>query len=139
MQTPYWEHFEHQADVGIRGYGNSMAEAFTQAAYAMVAVVTELQLIEPRQMISIECLEEDPELLLVDWLNALIYQMATRRMLFSRIELEQDKQRLRARIWGETVDPGRHHPSVEVKGATYTELSVREENGLWMAQCVVDV
>ena len=116
-----------------------MAEAFTQAAYAMVAVVTELQLIEPRQMISIECLEEDRELLLVDWLNALIYQMATRRMLFSRIELEQDKQRLRARIWGETVDPGRHHPSVEVKGATYTELSVREENGLWMAQCVVDV
>ena len=139
MQTPYWEHFEHQADVGIRGYGNSMAEAFTQAAYAMTAVVSELGLIQPQQMIIIECEEEDPELLLVDWLNALIYQMATRKMLFSRFLVEQDNHRLKARAWGEAVDQQRHAPSVEIKGATYTELSVREENGLWIAQCVVDV
>ncbi|MEO8326472.1 MAG: archease, partial [Nitrospirota bacterium] len=34
----------------------------------------------------------------------------------------------------------KHEPAVEIKGATYTELSVRriEGNG-WVAQCVVDV
>jgi SHS2 domain-containing protein len=38
------------------------------------------------------------------------------------------------------VDVARHQPAVEIKGATYTELKVgRTDNGLWFAQCVVDV
>ena len=49
-------------------------------------------------------------------------------------------RRLFATAWGERIDVTRHQPAVEVKGATYTNLSVRQEpNGLWVAQCVVDV
>jgi len=34
----------------------------------------------------------------------------------------------------------RHQPTVEVKGATYTELKVAQDAlGQWVAQCVVDV
>ena len=66
--------------------------------------------------------------------------MATRRMLFSRFEVNLDGQRLRATAWGEPVDVARHQPAVEIKGATYTELKVgRTDNGQWFAQCVVDV
>jgi SHS2 domain-containing protein len=66
--------------------------------------------------------------------------MATRQMLFSRFSVTIDKQELRGDAWGEKIDPDRHHPAVEVKGATYTELSVsRDPNGRWRAQCVVDV
>ena len=139
MQSARWEHFEHEADIGVRGYGNSLAEAFCQAACAMMAVMTELSLIQPRQMVTIECDEEDRELLLVDWLNAIIYQMATRKMLFCRFEVVLDKPGLQARAWGEEIDIQRHQPSVEIKGATYTELSVQQVDGEWMAQCVVDV
>lgn len=139
MPTTHWEHFEHAADIGVRGYGHSLAEAFAQTACAMTAVVTELGLIQPEQMISIECEEDDPELLLVDWLNALIYQMATQKMLFCRFEVELDLPCLHARAWGEPVDIERHHPSVEIKGATYTELSVNQQDDEWIAQCVVDV
>ncbi|MDJ0832892.1 MAG: archease [Gammaproteobacteria bacterium] len=139
MPPAHWQHFEHEADIGIRGYGNSQAEAFVQAAHAMMAVITEPALIQPRHLISIECDEQDPELLLVDWLNSLIFQMSTRKMLFSRFELELDGSRLQARVWGEAVDTGRHQPSVEIKGATYTELSVKQQDGEWIAQCVVDV
>ncbi len=139
MPTAHWEHFEHAADIGVRGYGDSPAKAFVQTAAAMTAVITELKSIQPQQIISIECEEADPELLLVDWLNALIYQMATRKMLFCRFEVELDLPHLHARAWGEAIDIERHHPSVEIKGATYTELSVLEQNGEWIAQCVVDV
>ena len=50
-----------------------------------------------------------------------------------------DGTRLEATAWGERVDPQRHHPAVEVKGATYTTLRVAREAGAWVAQTVVDV
>jgi tRNA nucleotidyltransferase (CCA-adding enzyme) len=79
-------------------------------------------------------------LLLVDWLNALILEMAARHMLFSRFEVSLDGHRLNATAWGEPIDLGRHQPAVEIKGATYTALKVgRMESGQWLAQCVVDV
>ena len=53
MITPHWEHFEHQADMGIRGFGNKPAEAFEQAALAMSAIITDLSLIEPRDEVNI--------------------------------------------------------------------------------------
>jgi SHS2 domain-containing protein len=47
---------------------------------------------------------------------------------------------LSATAWGEPLDALRHRPAVEVKGATYTALSVaRRNDGAWVAQCVVDV
>ena len=70
----------------------------------------------------------------------MIYQIATRKMLFSRFEVEMDNHKLKAKAWGETVDTQRHSPSVEIKGATYTELKVAQDPvGRWIAQCIVDV
>jgi len=134
-----WEHFAHEADMGVRGHGATLAQAFEQAALAMTAVITEPERIEPRKKISIECEAPDNELLLVDWLNAIVYEMATRKMLFSRFEVQIENGRLTADAWGEKTDVARHTPAVEVKGATYTTLRVAQENGQWMAQTVVDV
>ena len=139
MITPHWEHFEHQADVGVRGFGNMPAEAFEQTALAMSAIITDLSLIEPREEVNITCEELDQELLLADWLNALIFEMSTRRMLFSQFEVFIDNGRLKARAWGEPTNVKRHQPAVEIKGATYTELSVHKSQDQWVAQCVVDV
>ena len=89
--------------------------------------------------VPIQCEAPDRELLLVDWLNALIFEMATRRVLFARFEVRVDG-RLVATAWGERVDTVRHHPAVEPKGATMTALRVaRELDGTWLAQTVVDV
>lgn len=135
-----WEHFEHGADIGVRGFGGTLAEAFEQAALAMTAVVTEPEHVKPTEAVALECAAPDYELLLVDWLNALIYEMATRRMLFSRFEVALENHAVHAAAWGEPVDVARHSPAVEIKGATYTMLSVKqEESGQWVAQCVVDV
>ena len=135
-----WEHFEHEADIGVRGFGNSQAEAFQQAAMALSALITDPALIEPRQAIHISCVEPDQELLLVDWLNALIYEMATRKMLFNKFEVHIDGPHLQARAWGESIQRDKHHPAIEIKGATFTELRVNQSaHGAWLAQCVVDV
>jgi len=125
--------------MGVRGFGATRAEAFEQAALALTAVVTDPATVEPREPVAIDCEGPDDELLLTDWLNRLIYEMATRRMLFGRFAVRLDGKHLRAQAWGERVDAARHDPAVEVKGATCTALRVAPENGGWVAQTVVDV
>jgi len=135
-----WEHFEHGADIGVRGIGATPAEAFAEAALALTAVVTDPATVAASTPIDVACAAPDDELLFADWLNALTFEMATRGMLFSRFEVTLADHRLAGRAWGEPVDRARHHPAVEVKGATYTALSVAKRvDGAWVAQCVVDV
>jgi SHS2 domain-containing protein len=134
-----WEHFQHKGDVGIRGFGPSRAAAFEEAARALFAVTAELGQIWPRERVEIACAAPDDELLLVDWLNALIYESATRHMLFSRFEVSITDGRLHGFALGEPIDPTRHELGTEIKGATMTELKVAHSSGSWTAQCVVDV
>ena len=139
ISSAHWEHFPHQADIGVRGVGETLEQAFEQAALALTAVVTDPGVVAHKKMIRLHCEAPDIELLLVDWLNRLVYEMATRSMLFSRFEVHLDGSCLAAQVWGEAIDIARHHPAVEVKGATYTELKVMHQEGGWIAQCVVDV
>lgn len=135
-----WEHFHHQADIGVRGIGNSMAEAFEEGAVGLMAVMCQRDTVEAKNEIQIECEAADVELLFVDWLSAIIYETATRGMLFGRFEAQIDGNKLSSKAWGERIDHEKHKTIVEVKGATYAELKVAcNEDGRWIAQCVVDV
>lgn len=134
-----WEHFSHEADIGVRGFGDTKAEAYAQAALATTAVIADLATVAAREPVDIRCEAPDDELLLAEWLNRLIYEMATRRMLFGRFDVAVDGRSLTATAWGEPVDVARHHPAVEIKGATYTALRVAREADGWVAQTVVDV
>ncbi|MCC7275122.1 MAG: archease [Alphaproteobacteria bacterium] len=135
-----WETFPHGSDVGVRGYGRTPAEAFAHAAMALTSVITDPAAIRPTRRIEIACAAPDREILLLDWLNRLIAAMATEEMLFGRFEVAIEDDHLDATAFGEAIDPARHKPAVEVKGATFTELGVtRQPDGRWRAQCVVDV
>jgi SHS2 domain-containing protein len=134
-----WEHFPHDADVGVRGFGATPAEAFEHAAEALTAVVTHTE-VEPKVPVEVRCEAPDLELLFVEWLNAIIYEMAVRGMLFSRFAVQIEDTRLNGILWGEPVDVERHAPACEPKGATYTALKVAAgSNGIWSAACIVDV
>ena len=126
--------------MGIRGFGPTREIAFEQAAIALTAVIADIDKIEPEQKIEITCKAADVELLLVEWLSCLVYEMATRKMLFRRFEVNIEQEHLRAIAWGQRMDVKIHQPAVEVKAVTYTALSVRQDkNGIWIAQCIVDV
>jgi len=136
----HWEHFTHGSDIGVRGVGTTREEAFEQAAIALVAVITDPSLVVAKCQIVVECEATDSEVLLVAWLNALVYEMAVRGMIFGRFAIRLDGFHLHGTAWGEDVDIVRHEPAVEVKGATYTSLFVGQSpDGSWIAQCVVDV
>lgn len=135
-----WSHFPHGADIGLEGSGPTLNAVFEQMAMAMTGVVTDPALVQPLHKIAVHCDAPDIELLLVEWLNALVYEMATRGMLFGRFEVRVEGNRADGAAWGESISRERHNPAVEVKGATYTSLSVRRrDDGTWTARCVVDV
>jgi len=136
---PSFETFAHDADIGVRGRGATLAEALANAGQALTAVVTDPASVREVLSVEIACESSDPEVLLFDWLNALVFEMATRRVLFARYEVNVGGARLRARAFGEPVEVGRHQPAVEVKGATWTGLRVAREGDAWVAECVVDV
>jgi SHS2 domain-containing protein len=135
-----WEHFSHQADLGVRGFGATAAQAFEQAALALIGAITDPANVAQQE--TVEIVREAPalDLLFVDWLNALVYEMAQRRMIFGAFDVVIEDGRLTARAHGERISRERHAPAVEVKGATLTELCVCEDAPeRWRAQCVVDV
>jgi len=135
-----WSHFSHDADMGVRGQGETLEQAFEQAGVALTAVICNPDTLSPQTRVEIHCEAPDIELLFVDWLNDLIYQMATRKLLFGRFKVQISDQQLLGQAWGEPVDASKHAPAVEIKGATYTALSVSKVQGNgWIAQCVVDV
>jgi tRNA nucleotidyltransferase (CCA-adding enzyme) len=137
--TPRWEHFSHDADIGLVGLGPTKAEAFRQAAIALTAVVTDPARVNAVTSIEVVCHGPDDELLFVEWLNTLVYEMSVRSMLFADFSVEIKDGELHAAARGEPVDLERHEPAVEIKGATMTSLHVTPVCGGWRAQCVVDV
>ena len=138
--TARWEHFDHGADIGVRGIADTEAGAFEQAALALTAVTTNPDLVRDSKTVEVHCEAPDHELLFAEWLNAIIFEMSTRNMLFSRFDIKLFKESLTATLYGEAVNTQRHSPAVEVKGATYTSLKVsKDDDGTWIAQCIVDV
>ncbi len=134
-----YETFEHEADIGIRGFGSSIGQAFENAARALYSVIVNVTLVRPVEQRTLTVTANDHELLLVEWLNALLSLSDMERMVFSKFEVRISGTMLTGKAWGETLDQVRHEPFVEVKGATYHMLSVKEQQGLYTAQCVVDV
>jgi tRNA nucleotidyltransferase (CCA-adding enzyme) len=126
--------------MGVRGIGRTENEAFEEAAKALMALTTDLDRVSPNGKVSVTLSAPDDEQLLFEWLDALVFEMATRNWVFSRFEARIEGGRLEGAFWGEPFDETRHSIGVEVKGPTFTELRVsRRDDGLWVAQLVVDV
>ena len=122
----------------MRGFGTTPAQAFAQAALALTAIVTNAE-VKPLTAVEVTCEAPDLELLFVDWLNTIVYEMSVRKMLFGRFVVTIEGVRLKGTLWGEPVDVARHAPACEPKGATYTALRVTQAGDVWSAGCVVDV
>lgn len=134
-----WDLLPHDADLRVLGWGPTTEAAFEQAAIALTAAVTDAA-VERKEAVRVTCEGNDVELLFVEWLNAIVYEMATRGMLFGAFEVAINGTRLEGTLWGEPADQRRHRPACEPKGATYTALSVSPNaEGRWSASCVVDV
>ena len=134
MTEKRWEHFPHGADIGVRGFGSTREEAFENAALALTAVLTDPGGVAPRETVEIRCEAPDDELLLVDWLNALVYEMSTRGMIFGTFDVRIANGRLEGDGWSlpnPGFEMGSHPPDRRALLGVRSEdlsLDVRDES-----------
>ena len=132
-----WEHYYEGKDIGVRGFGETEAHAFEQAALALTAVVADPASVRPSQSVNLRCEALDREQLLAAWLDEVARHTASTRMLFSRFEVRLRDASLTAQAWGEPLDPERHHPRLRVKRVTSTTLRLARHADGWVAQTLV--
>ena len=138
-----FELFEHKADIGVRGTGKTLGEAFAECAKAMFSVMVELESVKPKKSVKVKTSARNENELLLKWLNELLYEASIKEMIFCEFEakIERGKKgfELKGTARGENIHPKKHKLKTEVKGASYSGLKVREEKGEFLAQCIVDV
>lgn len=132
------QYFEHGADIGVVGHGASIEQAFARAAASMFAIMVDLEGVQPRLQVAVDFDEDDVELALVRWLNALLAQSREAGIVLSDFALQRSGDHWHGVARGEPWREA-HARGTEVKGATLTALSVRQGDGGWQARCVVDV
>ena len=132
------EYFEHGADIGIVGRGASIEQAFEGAAASMFAIMVDPGAVQPWQRLEVEFDEDDVELALVRWLNALLAAAREHGLVLCQFELRRAGDHWHGEGRGERWREA-HPRGTEVKGATLTALSVRRDEQGWQARCVVDV
>ena len=140
MSAAGWEHFEVEADVGVRGWGPTRAEAVAQATLGVFALLVLPGEVEARERRAVRAQADTPEALLVAWIDECLYVHEIEGFVVSAVELTTCTDTLaHGLLHGEPVDPGRHQVGTIVKGATYHQTSVQDRNGAWEVRVIVDV
>jgi SHS2 domain-containing protein len=120
-----FELIEHTADIGLKAYGQSLPEAFANAACGMFSIIADLEEIQEIILRRVEIDETDVENLLFEWLNRLLYYFDVEGIIFKRFDIvEFTEKHLAAECRGEKYDASRHHLKLGVKSATYHMLEV---------------
>ncbi len=140
MSGPGWEHFEVEADVGVRGWGDSRAVAVAQATLGVFALLVDPAEVEAREVREVRAQADGPETLLVAWVDECLYVHDIEGFVVREVEMTVCTDTLaHGLLRGEPLDPARHHVGTVVKGATYHTVALTVSDGVHEARVIVDV
>jgi len=135
-----YEIIDHTADIGLKAYGKNLQELFINSASGMFYIIASLEKLSLAESIRVELESSNIEELLVAWLRELLYQHASREMLFKDFIIERiSESSIKATARGEKIDLARHEVKREIKAVTYHGLKVEKIDGNWTAQIIFDV
>ncbi|ODA43728.1 Archease [Thermodesulfovibrio sp. N1] len=126
-------------DIGLRAEGRTLQECFVNAGLGLYSLITDLNQIKQKQQIEIEIAEESIEILLVSYLNELIFKFDAYGFIGNAIDLTIERNTLKALVYGETFDPKKHERRLLIKAATYHNLIIKQENTHWIAEIIFDI
>lgn len=139
-----FEFLEHTADVYVRAHGQTMEEAYQNAALAMFETMTDSDKISPAQEETLEVEAEDQYALLYNWLEALLVKFETEGMMYSKFQISDWKEtaetfKFKAKVWGEKYDVSKHPQKVGVKAVTYHRMVVIREKDRVVLEFILDI
>ena len=140
MSAAGWEHFEVEADVGVRAWGATRAQAIAQATLGVFALIVVPAEVEPRERREVRAQADGPEALPVAWIDECLYVHDIEGFVVHDVELSVCTDTLaHGVLHGEPLDPAHHRVGTVVKGATYHGVEVAVRNGVHEVKIIVDV
>jgi SHS2 domain-containing protein len=135
-----YETFDHTADLGVRVLGRTCEEVFTNAAYALFDLLTDLNYVRENLSYNLRVEAADREELLVRWLSELLFLCESEGYLFKKFSLSHlDRTSLQAVACGEAFDLSRHKFKMEIKAVTYHQVEIKKKDGRWEARVIFDI
>jgi SHS2 domain-containing protein len=139
-----FEFLEHTADAYIAAYGESLEEAFENAALATFEVMTDIKKIKPKVEETVELEAHDESALLYSWLEEFLVRFETTGNLYSRFKISSIEKtpgglKLRAKAWGEPYDPERHPSKVGIKAVTYHRMEIVKKPKAVTLKFILDI
>jgi SHS2 domain-containing protein len=135
-----WEHFEVEADVGVRGWGPTRADAFAQVTLGVFALLVSPDQLRPAERREVRAQADGPESLLVAWIDECLYVHDVEGFVAQSVEMTVCTDTLaHGVLHGEPVDPTRHQLGTVVKGATHHQVAVVVSDAVHEARIIVDV
>ena len=135
-----FEVLDHTADIGIAAYGADIKEVFRNAALGLFSLMAELDDIKEDVQREVKLSAEDEDVLLIEWLNELIYIFDVEHIIFKRFEIDKLKgSQISARCFGQEIKPGQHSLKREIKAATYHMLRIIKSNGGYEVKVIFDI
>ena len=134
-----FEFIDHTADVGISATAPTLEGLFETAAFALTELITSVNSLSCKVERQFYLQEDEIETLLVSWLQELLYTLDTEGLLFGRFKVNLQDFTLKAKAWGEPLDPEIHPMKTEIKAVTYHQLEVVEDQRGWQARVILDI
>ena len=131
---------EHTADLGCEITAVDLPALFAASGDALFALIADCQKVEMHDEVVVSAAGNGPEELLHAWLCELLAQFNIDGLIAKSCAVDQiTRERVDGRIRGEKLDLARHAFNTEIKGVTYHDFKVWEEDGLWHARIIFDV
>jgi len=133
-----FEEISHTADIKIRVHAPTLEALFSETFNALMQVmygtersggiVKEIKIESP-----------DNESLLLDFLSEVLFISEVESLVFFNASISIHGSRLTAKLSGEPFDPIRHAGGSEVKGISYSGLSIIHDANGYMLDIIFDV
>ncbi|MBL7068874.1 MAG: archease [Candidatus Omnitrophica bacterium] len=135
-----YEIINHTADIGIKVYGKSLEELFINAASGMFEIIADLDGLKPSTSIKVKLEAQNDEELLVAWLDELIYNFYTKKIIFSEFKISSlSAAKIEAEAIGKHIGDKKSRLKTEIKAATYHDLKIEKESGNYQVQIIFDI
>ncbi|HLI86514.1 MAG TPA: archease [Bryobacteraceae bacterium] len=140
QSDPGYEVLEHAADLGFRAHAPTLPELFARAAEALADIAMETEGIEPRQTYWLAAEGESREALLVNWLSEVLYHLDGRQLALRTFHVKEfTGSRIAGEAFGERRDPARQPAKLVVKGVTWHQLRIGQDQRGWFCEVFLDV
>jgi SHS2 domain-containing protein len=134
---PY-EVLEHTADLRFRVTGRTLDEAFAEAARAVCETMAPN--CTPGPVVRrIEVESMDRETLLADFLSELLYLADAESLALCSFDVQVEGNWLTALCRGEEFRKEKHRGGEEIKGISYSGLSIYKEGESYILEFIADV